>query len=59
MSDYWTESAAKLQAELAARGVKPDATDDVIVANASDWFAGLSENTKASVIATMRNQVPH
>jgi hypothetical protein len=55
MRDYWTETAAKLQAELEAAGIELSAADDVIGANAGGWFAALSANAKASVIATMRN----
>lgn len=58
MNSYWTGSAAKLQAELAAAGIELNAADEVIAANAGRWFAELSANTKASVIATMRNLAP-
>lgn len=59
MTDYWADNAAKLQAEMNARGVTADAPDDVIEASAGKWFAGLSENTRASVIATMRSMATH
>jgi len=55
MRDYWTDNAAKLQAELTACGIEPDASMDVIAASAGSWFAALAQNEKTSVIATMRN----
>lgn len=55
MSDYWTKSAEKLQAELACAGIESSASEDVIAANAGGWFAAMSANEKTSVIATMRS----
>lgn len=57
MRDYWTDNAMKLQVELTAAGIELSAADDVIAANAGGWFASMSANEKASVIATMRNLV--
>lgn len=57
MNDYWTEKATKLQAELVKCNLGADAADDVIAANAGGWFAAMSANEKASVIATMRGLV--
>ncbi|PHV19162.1 hypothetical protein CSQ92_27700 [Janthinobacterium sp. BJB446] len=57
MSDYWTEAAAVLQAGLIARGIKLDAPDDMIDANAGDLFADMGENTKTAVVASMRTIV--
>lgn len=54
MRDYWSENAVKLQAELQAAGLDTNAADEVIAANAGGWFAAMSANEKASVIATMR-----
>lgn len=54
MGDYWTETAERLRDELVADGLSPDTPDDVIHARAGGWFVEMGENTKASVIATMR-----
>lgn len=58
MRDFWTDNAAKLQAELATAGVELSTADDLIAANAGGWFAAMSANEKVSVIATMRNLAP-
>ncbi|NTB05886.1 hypothetical protein [Agrobacterium tumefaciens] len=55
MHNYWTNNAEKLQAELVAAGIEPGAAEDVIATNAGGWFAALSANEKASVIASMRS----
>lgn len=54
MDDFWSNSAAKLKAELVALNVEQSATDEEIAANAGGWFAAMSVNAKASVISTMR-----
>ena len=54
MGDYWTETAERLRDELVAEGLSPDTPDDVIHARAGGWFVEMGENTKASIIATMR-----
>lgn len=55
MRDYWTENAAKLQAELETAGIELNAAGEVIAATAGGWFVVMGTNAKASVIATMRN----
>lgn len=55
MDDFWTNIAVRLKTELTTRGVELGATDEVIVASVGDWFATFPPNTKAAVIATMRN----
>jgi len=54
IGDYWGESADKLRAELADRGVDVSSPDPVIISTAGDWFAALDGSTQDSIIATMR-----
>jgi hypothetical protein len=56
MDDDLIQDAAKLKAELAARGHKWDVAIDVILSNAGDWFSSLNEKDKAQIILTMRIQ---
>jgi len=56
IGDYWAESADKLRSELVARRISPDAKDDVITANAGDWFIELDDGTQQAILKTMRAQ---
>lgn len=53
MSNFYTESAVRLQAEMTACGIGHDATNDVIAANAGAWFTTMSKGAKEAVIAEM------
>lgn len=55
--EHWTSNVETLEAELAAAGVDPHASYGAIAATAGSWFATMSANEKASLIATMHSRL--